>query len=471
MVVRRSKSGIKGSASGSAQGKKVLIVDDDALIRLALQKFIQKQEIEVDTVDTGRKALDKIEADEPHVVLLDLRLADSLDGLEVLKIIKDTRPEINVIIISGQSEVHGAVEAMKLGAYDYLEKPIDFERLQEILDELIFVDFVETRKLSVMDDMIGGSEAMRKVLDVAKRLAVKSDLTILVLGETGTGKNYLCKKIHELSPRRGAAYVQIGCSNIPGHLIESELFGYEKGAFTDAKDSKKGLVEVAENGTLLLDEIGEMPHEFQSKILALLEEKRFRRIGALHDSIADVRILAATNKDLHEQVKDKKFRLDLYYRLNVATIELPSLRERKGDIPLLIGSFLEQFSRKYDAGIKVIAPEGMRLLQSYPWPGNVRELKNLIERLVVLSEGEEISMDDVSANLVVQHHKQESAPPDEENFEVKLTSGLSLQSMEEEYIRTAIRLTGGNQRKAASLLCISRDTLRYRLKKLGIDVD
>lgn len=455
---------------GSAHVKKVLIVDDDALIRLALQKFIQKQEFEVDAVDTGKKALDRIEADEPDFVLLDLRLADSLDGIEVLKIIKDTRPQINVIIISGQGEVHGAVEAMKFGAYDYLEKPIDFERLQEILHELT-AEAAGERELSAMDNMICTSNSMRKVLDVAKRLAVKSDLTILVLGETGTGKNYLCKKIHELSPRSNGAYVQIGCSNIPGHLIESELFGYEKGSFTDAKDSKKGLVEVAEFGTLLLDEIGEMPYEFQSKILTLLEEKRFRRIGSLHDNIADVRILAATNRDLNEQVKDKKFRLDLYYRLNVATIELPPLRDRKGDIPLLVKAFLEQFSKKYDAGIKSIAPEGMSLLQSYPWPGNVRELKNLIEKLVVLSEGEEIGIDEVSSNLVVQHHKQESSPQVEDTFEIKLTSGLSLQSMEEEYIKTALRLTGGNQRKAATLLCISRDTLRYRLKKLGIAAD
>jgi len=467
MGAHRSKedSAIKSSPADKAESK-ILIVDDDPLVRLALKKFIQKKGYEVSSAGTGKKALDRIEEEEPQIVLLDLRLPDSIDGLEVLKIIKKTRPEINVVMISGQAEIHGAVEAMKLGAHDYLEKPIDFDRLTEILDSLTKEASKGQITGAVLDDMVYSSEKMKKIVEIMRRLAVKSDITILILGETGTGKNFLCRKIHEMSPRKNASYVQIGCSNIPGHLIESELFGYEKGAFTDAKDSKKGLVEVAADGTLLLDEIGEMPYEFQSKILTLLEDKRFRRIGALQDTCVDVRILAATNRDLQEQVQNKKFRLDLFYRLNVATIELPPLRERAEDIPLLVNDFLIKFGKKYDSPAKSITPAGMSLLQSYDWPGNVRQLKNLIEKLLVLSEKEEIGAEEISANLLIQ--QQTTGMPEQHSFEAELSSGLSLASMEEEYIKTALKLTGGNQRKAAELLCISRDTLRYRLKKLGI---
>lgn len=447
--------------------RKILIVDDDPLVTLALKKFIQKKGFEVLTANTGKKALDKIEAEEPHIVLLDLRLPDSLDGLAVLGMIKKTRPEITVVMISGQTEIHGAVEAMKLGAVDYLEKPIDFERLEEVLASVTEETPVSVEPDSVLAGMVYASGKMKQVTEIMKRLAAKSDITVLVLGETGTGKNFFCKKLHALSPRKNGTYVQIGCSNIPGHLIESELFGYEKGAFTDAKDSKMGLVEVADGGTLLLDEIGEMPYEFQSKILNLLEEKRFRRIGALHDTAVDVRILAATNRDLQKEVQEKKFRLDLYYRLNVATIELPPLRERVEDIPRLVNDFLESFCDKYECSKKTISPEGMNLLQQYKWPGNIRELKNLIEKMIVLSENDRIGCEEISANLLVQQQRQED-PKERNSFEAELTNGLSLASMEEEYIKSALKLADGNQTKAAEFLCISRDTLRYRLKKLGI---
>lgn len=464
---RPIKSKSSDAPSAIKSDKKILIVDDDPLVTLALKKFIQKKGFDVLTANTGKKALDKIEAEDPDIVLLDLRLPDSLDGIAVLGMIKKTRPEIAVVMISGQTEIHGAVEAMKLGAVDYLEKPIDFERLEDVLALVTKEAPASAKPDSVLSDMVYASSKMKQITEIMKRLAVKSDITILILGETGTGKNFLCKKIHELSPRKKATYVQIGCSNIPGHLIESELFGYERGAFTDAKDSKKGLAEVADGGTLLLDEIGEMPYEFQSKILNLLEEKRFRRIGALHDTNVDIRILAATNRDLQEQVQEKKFRLDLYYRLNVATIELPPLRERLEDIPLLVSDFMKRFCKKYECKKKTITADGMSMLQKYNWPGNIRELKNLIEKLIVLSESEKIGAEEISANLLIQQNRQEESE-ERNSFEAELTSGLSLASMEEEYIKTALKLTGGNQRKAADLLCISRDTLRYRLKKLGL---
>ncbi len=449
---------------------KVLIVDDEALIRLGLEKFVKKEGFNTYTANSGTKALEIIEDKEPEIVLLDMKLQDNIDGLELLKIIKNSRPEIVVIMISGQKELHSAVTAMKLGARDYHEKPIDFDKLKKLLNsirnELNAVD----ENVQNDDGTLIASQSMKKVMAITKRLAVKSDLTILVLGESGTGKNFLCQQIHHMSNRGDYPYVQIGCSNIPNNLIESELFGYEKGAFTDAKNSKKGLIEAAKGGTILLDELGDMPYQFQSKVLKLLEEKSFRPIGALKDIEADVRILAATNHDLNAQVQEKSFRLDLFYRLNIATIEIPALRDRIEDIPILINNFLTTFCHKYDTEAKNIGQEGMNILQNHDWPGNVRQLKNLIEKLVVLSDGEEISAEEIKENL------EGFAPPSMTDMEKEgdnpvITNDLTLETIEEQFIRTALHRTNGNQRKAAKLLGISRDALRYRLKKINISAD
>lgn len=445
---------------------KVLIVDDDTLFRVGLEKVINKEGFTAISASTGEKALKKIEEENPFLVLLDLRLPDSLDGLAVLEIIRKMHPEICVIIVSGHADIQGAVDAMKAGALDYLEKPIDFDRLKKLLHAQKPGCAVKTRKSSILTDFIHASDKMSNVVEVMQRLAVKSDLTVLVLGETGTGKSFLCRKIHELSPRRNKPYVQIGCANIPEQLIESELFGYEKGAFTDAKNSKEGLVEAASGGTLLLEELGEMPYAFQAKILGLLEERTFRKIGALQDTAADVRILCATNRNLYEQVQSKQFRLDLFYRVNVASIEIPPLRERLDDIPLLVNYFVTSFGKKYKCKPKKIGKEGIRYMQQYSWPGNVRQLKNMIEKLVVLSDCEEIYAEDISSILLVQKEMEERN--DDENVDLESFSGLSLKAMEEKHIKTALKLSGGNQRKAAQLLDITRDTLRYRLKKLGM---
>jgi transcriptional regulator with PAS, ATPase and Fis domain len=287
---------------------------------------------------------------------------------------------------------------------------------------------------------------------------------MLVLGERGTGKNLLCKRIHELSSRRNMPFVEIGCSHIPEHLMESELFGYKKGAFTDAKEAKKGLFELAHGGTVLLDEIGDMPYQMQSKILTLIEEKKFRRIGGLDYLHADVRILAATNRDLPDLVHARKFRLDLFYRLNVAAIEIPPLRERKEDIPLLLQYYLDKSGEKYGIKPKGLSADSMECLQEYDWPGNVRELRNLVERLVILSKGEKITHRDVQPCLFPG--KREAAPPEMDGSERQ--KGTSLKNMEEVMIRSALELSEGNQRKTAKMLDISRDTLRYRLRKMGL---
>lgn len=450
--------------------KKVLIVDDESLIRYSMKVFLEGEGFVAITADSALNALKGIEEANPDIVILDINLPDS-NGLALLKTIKETNPKVVVIMITGCAEVQSTVEAMKRGALDYLEKPIDFDKLKAILDTTRETHDVDT-KTPPTDDFIFASNAMKEVARIKERLAAKTDVTILVLGESGTGKSFLCKIMHELSQRKEKPFVEIGCSNIPEHLIESELFGHEKGAFTDAKTAKKGLIEMAEGGTVFFDEIGDMPYQMQSKILSLIEEKKFRRVGGLQSIQADVRIFAATNRNLYDLVQAKKFRLDLYYRLNVVTLEMPPLRERKEDIPLLVQHYLKRYSEKYHCTCKGISPRALKFLEEHTWQGNIRELKNLIEKLVILAKCERIDIDDLPPVLFEQKNAVAPTKADDDMPEETVGSsrkGLSLKVMEEEYIKSALKLADGNQRKAARLLDISRDTLRYRLKKMGID--
>lgn len=455
--------------------KKVLIVDDEMLIRYSLQNLIQRENFTTLSADSGLRALKMFEDEKPDIVILDIRLPDS-SGLALLKTIKEINPEVTVIMITACPDIQNSVEAMKMGALDYLEKPIDFEKMKALLHSVKQDRPARTGGGRPRDSFVFRSDAMKEVFRITERLANKSDLTLLVLGESGTGKSFLCKTIHELSERRNKPFVEIGCSNIPEHLIESELFGFEKGAFTDAKVAKKGLVEVAEEGTIFLDEIGDMPYPMQSKMLSLIDEKKFRRIGGLEQLSADVRVIAATNRNLHELVQQGRFRLDLFYRLNVVTVEMPPLRKRAEDIPLLVEHYLKRYGEKYRCGKKGVSPKTMDVLRNYPWPGNVRELKNLIEKLVVLSKGEKIDIEDLPQNLcsascaaspVTQNQPGTAASAD--IAPGAAPGSLSLKAMEEELIVKALRLAEGNQRKAARFLNISRDTLRYRLRKLSID--
>ncbi len=435
--------------------KKSLIVDDEAMIRLLLKKVFEKEGFSVVTASSGASALKILEEETPGIVVLDVRLPDS-NGIDLLRTIKEVNPETIVIMITGYADIKSSVEAMKMGAYDFLEKPLDLENIGNMLSALK-KEKPQKDKNSSMGDFVYAGDTMKEVVRIVDSLATKSDVTVLVLGESGTGKNLLCRRIHEMSSRRNMPFVEIGCSNIPDHLMESELFGYKKGAFTDAKETKKGLFELALGGTVLLDEIGDMPYQMQSKILTLIEEKRFRRIGGLDYMHADVRILAATNRDLQDLVHAKKFRLDLFYRLNVATIEIPPLREREKDIPFLLQYYLDKSYEKYGLKPKGLSAKAMTSLQEYEWPGNVRELKNLIERVVILSKGDEITVNDVQPCLFPG--KRGTAQPQ---------MGTTLKAMEEDLIKAAFELTHGNQRKTANLLDISRDTLRYRLKKMGL---
>jgi DNA-binding NtrC family response regulator len=463
--------------------KKVLIVDDEYLIRYSLQKLIDGEGYTAFTAESGLEALRLFEEQKPDIVILDIHLPDS-NGLILLKTIKEISPSVTVIMATGCPDIQSSVEAMKMGALDYLEKPVDFEKLAAILKSVEEQARPQEKPVSPQDSFVFGSDAMKEVCRITERLANKADVTVLVLGESGTGKSFLCKTVHELSTRKGKPFVEIGCSNIPEHLIESELFGYEKGAFTDAKATKKGLIEMAQGGTVFFDEIGDMPYPMQSKILSLIEERKFRRIGGLQQINSDVRIVAATNRSLHDLVQEGKFRLDLYYRLNVVTIEMPPLRSRIGDIPLLIDFYLKFYTAKYGCKTNSITQTAMEILNGYSWPGNVRELKNLMEKLVIMSKCEKIGADELpscftskkaSSPAVAPTPPKDAVNPAEHHSahpSVKLNQdNLSLRLLEEKSIRAALTEAKGNQRQAAKLLDITRDTLRYRMKKLGIDAN
>jgi DNA-binding NtrC family response regulator len=461
-----------------------LIVDDESLIRYSLQNLIEREGFPVITADSGLHALKQFEEEKPEIVILDIRLPDS-NGLTLLKTIKEINPAVTVVMVTACPDIQSSVEAMKIGAYDYLEKPIDFDKLTAILNTLKEDQQPRDKTVYPQDNLVFTSDAMKEVFRITERLANKADVTLLVLGESGTGKSFLCKTVHELSARKGRPFVEIGCSNIPEHLIESELFGYEKGAFTDAKATKKGLIEMAEGGTVFFDEIGDMPYAMQSKILSLIEERKFRRIGGLQQINADVRIVAATNRNLHDLVQAGKFRLDLYYRLNVVTIEMPPLNKRNGDVALLVEHYLKCYCAKYGCQTNSITPPAMEILKCYSWPGNVRELKNLMEKLVIMSKCEKIGVDDLPSCVMARTagtaaqavtgeldripektalNSHAGVPPVQSG-----QNKLSLKVLEEESIRAALKEAKGNQRQAAKLLDITRDTLRYRMKKLGID--
>lgn len=452
----------------SGPAGKILIVDDESIIRCSLKQFCQKEGFTALSASTGMKALKVFEEENPETVILDINLPDS-NGLDLLKTIKDINPSVSAILITGNADLSSAIKAIKIGAVDYLEKPIDFGSLKNVLDTLK-TNILPLSGDSDIDNFVYASAPMKEIVRITTSLAAKSDVTVLMLGESGTGKSALCRKMHDLSPRKHFPFVEIGCSNIPDHLFESELFGFEKGAFTDAKTEKKGLIEMAKGGTVFLDEIGDMPYQMQSKILDLIEHRRFRRVGGLHYIDADVRIFAATNRDLYELVQEKKFRLDLYYRLNVAAIEIPPLQKRTEDIPLFIRNYLKYYSARYGGKPKTITQKALDILQQYSWPGNVREVKNLAERLAILSNKDKIDSNDLPATFFAKKLKVTPEVDSESDIgTINESSSLSLKAMEAEFIKTALKLSDGNQRKAAKLLEVSRDKLRYRLNKLKID--
>ncbi|MFQ5897606.1 MAG: sigma-54-dependent transcriptional regulator [Candidatus Methylomirabilia bacterium] len=453
---------------------KLLIVDDERLIRWSLEQTLAKGGYEVSTAPTGEAALAAVREDAPDLVLLDLKLPDT-DGLQVLGQLKELSPQLQILIMTAYADVGTAVEAMKLGAYDYLPKPIDFENLAVTVRNALETSQLKqkVRLLSEkhlypyrFDRIVGTSQPIQEVITLARKVARSEATTVLIQGESGTGKDLLAKAIHYESVRAEEPFMEIACTAMPETLLESELFGHERGAFTDAKTQKKGLVELAQGGTLFLDEIGDMTGGLQAKLLRVLEERRFRRVGGTKDIAVDIRVIAATNRNLREAVEDGSFRKDLYYRLQVLTIIIPPLRERREDIPLLAVHFLEHFSREFKKRLPRLSPEAERLLLQHDWSGNVRELRNVIERAMILEDAGKL----LPAHLPPEIARLTASPEpgiEAPKFQLPET-GVVLEEVERDFVRQALQLTRGNQTRAARLLGLTRDELRYRAKKFGL---
>jgi two-component system response regulator AtoC len=452
--------------------ERILVVEDEKLIRMSLVDELARQGYRVEEAETGTAGLARVEEGEIDLVLLDYRLPD-IDGIQVLREITAKHPETLVILMTAYSSIENAVQAIKLGAYDYLNKPFDMDEMMirvrkalettELRREVRLYTTREKEQFGIAR-LIGRSDAMQKLREHVRRIAHSGASTVLIRGESGTGKDVLAKAIHYESDRARRPFVNVTCTAIPENLLESELFGHEKGAFTDARQTKKGLFELARGGTIFLDEIGDMPPVLQAKLLRFLEERHFRRVGGTEDISVDVRIIAATNRDLEEAVRKGEFRADLYYRLKVIPIEVPPLRERQDDIPLLAQAFIDQLRAELRKPVRSISPEALKVLLAYPWPGNIRELRNAIERAMILGTGERIEVQDLPAEL-----QPGRAKPTTADGVVQLPpQGVRLEEIEEELVRKALERTRGNQSAAARLIGVTRDQLRYRMERMGL---
>ncbi len=384
--------------------KKILIVDDEVNMRLVLKAMLKKEGYEVETAADGMEALALLRHHDITACVTDLKMP-KLDGMGLLNRMVEEYPSIPVIIITAHGTVATAVDALKKGAFDYITKPFDQEELKNVISKAVKTRVLSDEEVQLgateldRSEIVGSSQSMAKIFEIIKKVA-PSTTTILITGETGTGKELVANAIHVNSPRKRNPFIKINCSAIAENLIESELFGYEKGAFTGAVSSKQGRFELAHKGTLFLDEIGDLPREIQVKLLRVIQDHEFERVGGLQTIKVDVRLVAATNRNLQQSVKEGSFREDLFYRFNVMPIYVPPLRERKEDIPPLVSYFIEKFNRKLDRRITGVDPEVMELFQDYDWPGNIRELENLAERLVLMAKGDQIVMGDVPAELI-----------------------------------------------------------------------
>ncbi len=451
---------------------KVLVIDDEKLLRWSLQENLTREGYTVITAEKGLEGLSLFFAEQPDIVLLDIHLPD-ISGLNVLESIKKESGSAIVIMITAFGDIETAVRTIKFGAYDFVEKPFNMEKLKILISKAL--ETVSLRKevsqfrtqISKQfgfTNIIGKSGQMMKIMDLVRKVAKSDATTILLQGESGTGKDLIAKVIHYESSRAAKPFMDINCTALPDTLIESELFGFEKGAFTDAKQMKKGLFELTDGGTIFLDEIGDMKLGTQAKLLKVIENKTFKRIGGIRDITVDLRIIASTNKKLAEEVKKENFREDLYYRLKVIPVELPSLRERPEDILLLAGFFIEEFNRDFKKNVKGLSQETEKAFLAYAWPGNVRELKNVIERAMILENDEYILHEHLPVELMTKLESSAEQPSGQISLPA---SGLDIEEVEKELIRQALEKTRHNQTKAARLLNLSRDALRYRMQKFG----
>jgi two-component system, NtrC family, response regulator AtoC len=445
----------------------ILVVDDEPLIRWSLAERLKQEGYSVVEAGTAKDALAQF-GPQVDLVLLDYKLPDS-DGLRVLKSMKAVDGDVPVILLTAFSTVETAVEAMKQGAYHYANKPFNLDELSLVVAKALETTQLrrEVRALRAsrsepyaISRIVGDSAPMTHLKTLIQKVAGSPASTVLLTGESGTGKDLAAKTLHYNSDRASKPFMNITCSALPEALLESELFGHERGAFTDARQQKMGLLESADGGTVFLDEIGEMVPALQAKLLRFLEEKAFKRVGGAADVRVDVRVIAATNRDLEDAVKEGRFREDLYYRLNVVQIRLPPLREHPSDIPLLISYYVDIFNREFRKQVRGVTPEAMEMLRAYGWPGNIRELRNAVERAMLLAEGDRLTPDDFTLGR----------RPSRETHMLELPEGgVNLETLERELVVQALRRTGGNQTKAAALLGLNRDQIRYRVEKFGLE--
>jgi len=457
-------------------GQQILVVDDDEAIRWTLNEALQSWGFTAIEAGSVAEALKQFKAEVPAVVLLDIDLPDG-SGLDVLREIKSEHPEVIAIMITGNVQLDNTISALRGGAYDFIGKPINLEELRVTIRNAVEArhlrrEVEQARKERAREfnfrQIVGESPAMKKMLGLAAKVAESEVASVLLQGESGTGKDLVAKAIHYGSQRAERPFVAVNCAALPATLIESELFGYEKGAFTDAKARKEGLFEQAEGGTLLLDEIGELELSLQAKLLRVLEEGAFRRVGGLKDIPLDVRVLAASNRDLKTESEAGRFRLDLYYRLSIIQIDIPALRERGDDVLLLSQHYIDTIGARLKRNkITGLAPETTEVFRKYNWPGNVRELRNVIERALILEDSDQITTEYLPGGLLEAPRLSSHAAVAEASTQFVLPNeGISLDEAELSFVRQAIQRSAGNQTRAAELLGISRDQLRYRLKKL-----
>ncbi|WP_331489627.1 sigma-54 dependent transcriptional regulator [Tepidibacter hydrothermalis] len=447
--------------------KKILIADDEQNMLWAIKRALKGKEYKIITASDGLEALEKFKSHEPDLVLLDFKMP-KMDGMNVLKEIKNENSKIPVIMITAHGTMESAIEAMKIGALDYISKPFDIDQLKiqikkalEIGDMKEQIDFFKEELRSITGKpIIGDSSQMKRVMEIVERVS-KTNATVLITGESGTGKELIASAVHYSSDRSDKPYITVNCGALPETLLESELFGHDKGSFTGAISKKLGRFERANKGTIFLDEIGELSLQVQVKLLRVLQEKQIERVGGTETIDIDVRIIAATNKDLKKMVEEGTFREDLYYRLNVIPIQLPALRERKEDIKLLVEYFLEKYCNEMGRDTMTISTESINALTNYSFKGNIRELENIIERLVILSEGKLIDKNDLPREILYEGSRefQFNIPP----------SGINLEEVEKNFILQALKICDYNQTKAAKLLGVTRHTLIYRMEKYNIN--
>ena len=451
---------------------KILVVDDEHLIRWSLEQNLRKQGYEVHTSGTGEDALKLAREEQPELVLLDIHLP-GISGLEVLEKIKAFDEEIIVIMVTAHGGLETAVNAMRMGAYDYINKPFNLDEMSLVIKKALDTFDLRREVAGLRSEhkkigppsIVGNGRHMKHVLEMMGRVAKSEAATVLVLGESGTGKELVAKWIHYESNRAEKPFVAINCAAVPATLLETELFGHEKGAFTDAKVTKKGLFELADGGTVFLDEIGDMELGMQAKLLRFLEDRTFRRVGGSKNITVDVRIISATNKDLIKAVEEKVFRNDLYYRLQVIPIFLPPLRERREDVTLLASYFIETYNREFNKKVKGISATAEKLLVEYDWPGNIRELKNVIERAIILGNEDTLLIEHLPQEIVAKQPTFQA--PAATSFKLP-PEGVDIEEVERALICQALEVSEGNQSKAAKKLNLGIDAFRYRMKKFGL---